>query len=198
MSPPSILALGEVLWDCFPEGPRFGGAAANFACHAAALGCSVSLVSAIGDDTPGHDAIEILQAHRVDTSLVPRIANVPTGMVDVKLDEAKKPHFTIQPNSAWDRIAWSPELETRLNSANAIYFGTLSQRTDVSRQTIRRALGVANDRGIRTVLDVNLRKPFFDAVLIRDSIARARVVKLSDDELSEVAAACGKIGRAHV
>ena len=32
----SIVSLGEVLWDLFPDGNRFGGASANFACHAAA------------------------------------------------------------------------------------------------------------------------------------------------------------------
>ena len=39
-----IVALGEVLWDLFPDGDRFGGAAANFACHAALLGARVSIV----------------------------------------------------------------------------------------------------------------------------------------------------------
>ena len=31
----TVVGLGEVLWDVFPDGPRFGGAPANFACHAA-------------------------------------------------------------------------------------------------------------------------------------------------------------------
>jgi fructokinase len=61
----------------------------------------------------------------------------------------------------------------------------------LSRATIRRALKLAKERGILRVLDVNLRKPFYDAALIRESIAQASVLKLSDDELCEVAAACG-------
>ncbi len=46
-----IVGLGEVLWDVFREGPRFGGAPANFACHARALGAEVAIVSAVGPDS---------------------------------------------------------------------------------------------------------------------------------------------------
>ena len=186
-----ILAIGEVLWDLFPEGPRFGGAPANFACHAASSGGRVSMVSAVGDDSRGSEAVRILQAYGIDTSLVQRIADAPTGTVGVSLDASGKPTFAIHEGSAWDRIAWTPELESRIAEVDAIYFGTLGQRGDGSRATIRRALSVAEARGIRRVLDVNLRKPFFDAALIRESVTQASVLKLSDDELHEVAAACG-------
>ena len=57
----------------------------------------------------------------------------------------------------------------------AIYFGTLGQRGEVSRATIRRALGLAKERGILRVLDVNLRRPFYDAALIRESIELSRL-----------------------
>ena len=114
-----------------------------------------------------------------------------TVMVGVKVDGSGKPSFTIHPGSAWDRIAWTPELESRIARANAIYFGTLAQRAGESRTTIQKALSTANAHGICRVLDVNLRRPCFDADLIRESITRAKVLKLSDDELHEVATACG-------
>ena len=34
---PVIVGLGEVLWDVYPDAAHFGGAPANFACHAASL-----------------------------------------------------------------------------------------------------------------------------------------------------------------
>ena len=188
-----ILSCGEVLWDLFPAGPRFGGAAANFACHAALLGGKVTIVSAVGDDARGHEAIAILQSFGVDTSLIQRIGGAPTGSVSVSVDAAGKPSFEIQAGSAWDRIAWTPELESRITTADAIYFGTLSQRSETSRATIQHALSIAQARGTRRVLDVNLRKPFFDASLIRESISHASVLKLSDDELDEVVSDCGII-----
>ncbi|MFN0080271.1 MAG: carbohydrate kinase family protein [Prosthecobacter sp.] len=191
MSKPRILSCGEVLWDLFPDGARFGGAPANFACHAAILGGEVSMLSAVGNDARGDEAIAILKGFGMDTSLVQRNADAPTGSVGVSVDAAGKPSFEIHAGSAWDRLEWTTELEIRIAETDAIYFGTLGQRGEVSCATIRRALSVAKARGILRVLDVNLRLPFYDAVLIRESIALASVLKLSDDELPEVAAAYG-------
>lgn len=191
MKQPTILSCGEVLWDLFPAGPRFGGAPANFACHAALQGSRVALLSAVGADAPGREAAAILQRFGVDTSLLQRIVDAPTGVVSVSVNDAGKPSFVIHAGSAWDRIAWTPELETRLAAVDAVYFGTLGQRGEISRTTIQRALQVAQARGIPRVLDVNLRRPFFDAALIRASVSHASVLKLSDDELAEVVGACG-------
>ena len=43
-----IVAMGDGLWDLFPDGPRFGGATANYACHASILGAHVHMVSGVG------------------------------------------------------------------------------------------------------------------------------------------------------
>ncbi|MCA1809813.1 MAG: carbohydrate kinase, partial [Lentisphaerae bacterium] len=48
MSQFRVAGVGEVLWDMLPSGRRLGGAPANFACHAAALGARGALVSAVG------------------------------------------------------------------------------------------------------------------------------------------------------
>jgi len=188
---PRILSCGEVLWDLFPEGARFGGAPANFACHAALLGGDVTMLSAVGKDIRGDEAVTILRGFGVEIYLVQRIADAITGSVGVNVDTAGKPSFEIHAGSAWDLINWTDALEAKLSEVDAIYFGTLGQRGAVSRATIRRAMELARERGILRVLDVNLRSPFYDAALIRESIAQASVLKLSDDELSEVATACG-------
>ncbi len=193
MRPLSILSCGEMLWDLFPDSRRFGGAPANFACHASLHGGHVAMLSAVGDDGRGREATAILRRFGLDTSLVLATSDAPTGSVGISIDVAGKPTFEIHANSAWDQIAWTPTLETRLADFDAIYYGTLGQRGPISRATIRRALAVAKSRGLLRVLDVNLRRPFFDAALIRESIAEASVLKLSDDELDEVLTACGLI-----
>lgn len=190
-TPIRILSCGEVLWDLFPEGARFGGAPANFACHAALLGGEVTMLSAVGGDVRGDEAVAILQGFGVDTSLVQRIADASTGSVGVRVDSAGKPRFEIHAGSAWDRIEWSAALESRVLESDAIYFGTLGQRGEVSRATIQRALTAAKAHGVLRVLDINLRQPFFDDPLIRESIALASVLKISDEELPAVASACG-------
>lgn len=191
MPQPSILSCGEVLWDLFPDGPRFGGAPANFACHAARLGAAVSIVSAVGADAQGDEACAILRKFGVDTSLVQRRADAPTGAVSVTLDHAGKPSFRIEPGAAWDKIDATPEATTAAGRLDAVYFGTLGQRGSISRATIRDILRHAKERDIIRMLDVNLRSPFYDAALVAESLRFASVLKLSSDELAEVARACG-------
>ena len=191
MKRPTIISLGEVLWDLLPSGDRFGGAPANFACHAAIQGADVTMVSAVGDDPNGHEAIGILSGHGIDVSLIQIIPDAPTGTVSVALDNDGKPTFTIHQGSAWDRLAWNDALASRIATADAVYFGTLGQRDAISRATIRRAVQASFVDPIPRVLDVNLRPPFFDPEMIRDSVQLASILKLSDDELDEVCSACG-------
>ena len=191
MKPWNIISLGEVLWDLFPDEERFGGAPANFACHAAINGGRVTMASAVGDDVHGQRAIEILRGYGVDVSLIQVIAGSPTGTVGVQVDAAGKPTFTIHKNSAWDELQWTRELAERIQSADAVCFGTLGQRSLISRITIRHCLESARAAGITRVLDINLRSPFFDDAMIRESIELASILKLSDEELPAVCRACG-------
>ncbi len=186
-----IISLGEVLWDLFPDRECFGGAPANFACHAAILGGDIAMVSAVGNDRYGQEAIQILRSLNIEVSLLQTIAEVSTGTVGVALDDSGRPTFTIHEGSAWDRIAWNEELESQVTKADAVYFGTLGQRSEVSRCTIRRCVEAARYAGVPRVLDINLRRPFFDSAMIRESIQLASILKLSDDELSDVCVACG-------
>ncbi|TWU55606.1 carbohydrate kinase family protein [Rubripirellula reticaptiva] len=191
MNQPKIISLGEVLWDIFPDVERFGGAPANFASHAALAGGKVFMVSAVGDDARGRQAAMILGRYGVDTSLVQTIPGISTGAVGVELDKNGKPTYQIHENSAWDQIRWSDQLELASRNSDAVYFGTLGQRSELSRTTIRRCTETARSAGVPRILDINLRVPFFDDELIRDSIELASILKLSDEEISFVAAACG-------
>jgi fructokinase len=197
MNQPTIISLGEVLWDLFPEGERFGGAPANFACHAAISGAKVSLVSAVGNDRHGRKALDILRRYGIDVTLMQTVSDAATGTVGVALNSAGKPTFTIHENSAWDRITWTDEIEARVRAADVVYFGTLGQRSSVSRNTIRRSIQAARDAGVPSIVDINLRSPFFDNDLIRESIELASILKLSDDELAEVCCACGVAASDH-
>lgn len=191
MKRPSIISLGEVLWDLFPDGEQFGGAPANFACHAAIQGADVTMASAVGNDSRGISAVEILRQYNIDDSLIQITHKAPTGTVGVDLDNNGKPTFVIHEGSAWDRLQWSNELAERIAEADAIYFGTLGQRSEISRETIRQGVELAASVGTLRVLDINLRAPFYDVRTIRESVRLASILKLSDDELIEVCAACG-------
>jgi len=183
--------MGDGLWDLFPDGPRFGGATANYACHASILGADVHMVSGVGEDERGEALLQVYQKHVVSTDLVQVLKDYPTGVVNVELTESGLPTFTIGENAAWDHWEWNDEIEGTVRQADALYFGTLGQRGESSREGIRRALAMAQDQNIPRILDINLRAPFYDDILIRESISLCSVLKLSDEELERVTQACG-------
>ena len=103
--PPCVVAIGAVLWDVFPDGERLGGAPANFAVHAAALGARSAMVSCVGDDARGKAALEILSGHGVAIDAVQIHAHRPTGSVNVTLADGQ-PTYEIVEGVAWDAITW--------------------------------------------------------------------------------------------
>lgn len=188
---PVIVGVGEILWDMLPDGPRFGGAPANFACSAAELSqqrADVFVVSAVGKDELGAQAIAALQAHRVHTSGVTSL-DQPTGRVRVRLDERGCATYEFDVQSAWDYLPWSATLEHLANQADAVCFGSLGQRSPLSRQTILRFVGMTSQRAVR-VFDVNVRRPFVCADVVLTSLQLANVLKLNSDELPYLAELC--------
>ncbi|MBK8002739.1 MAG: carbohydrate kinase [Gemmatimonadetes bacterium] len=193
MTRPLVVGIGEVLWDLLPAGPQFGGAPANVAMHAAALGAHAALVSAVGEDPEGREAVERLAASGVDSRAVARLPDRPTGVVRVTLDGSGQPSYDIATGSAWDAIPWSDAIAELVARADAVCFGSLAQRGPGSRGTVRRALGDVG-RAAWRLFDVNLRQWWFDAEVLDTSLRLANAVKLNDEELPVVARLCDVVG----
>ncbi len=183
-----IVAIGEMLWDVFPDGPRFGGAPANFACSAAAVGgneVNVCLVSGVGNDSLGRQALAELQQRQVGVSHVSKLDH-PTGQVFVQLNESGQASYEFAANTAWDNLPWSDDLQQVARSADAVCFGTLGQRSEKSQVSIRRFLAATRQDCLR-ILDINLRPPFWSEEVILASLSLANVLKLNHDELPVLA-----------
>lgn len=187
---PVLVGLGEVLWDVFPGAAHFGGAPANFACHAAGLGATAWMVSAVGTDELGDQAFDVLRRRGVECEHVARDPAHATGQVLVALDAAGQASYEFGSDTAWDHLPWSDSLESLAASCDAVCFGTLGQRSPESRQTIRRFVKATQQSALR-VFDVNLRQQFFDRDTIVESLELASVLKLNDGELPVVAEFCG-------
>jgi len=181
-----IVGLGEILWDMLPTGKQLGGAPANFAYHAQALGNLGVVVSCIGQDGLGQEVLQQLQGVDLGIQYIARDPNHPTGTVSVKLDQEGKPDYIIHEQVAWDFIPFGPELEALAGRLHAVCFGSLSQRAPVSRQTIQHFLTASNPNCIR-VFDINLRQAFYSLDIIRDMLELCQVLKLNDEELPIVA-----------
>lgn len=187
---PVVVGLGEVLWDVYPDEAHFGGAPANFACHSASLGADAWMVSAVGTDDLGDRALDSLRQRNVQCQNVTRDPVHRTGQVLVTLDAKGQAGYEFAAETAWDHLPWSEQLTSLADSCRAVCFGTLAQRSPSSRQTIRRFVEATTASALR-VFDVNLRQRFYDADIVKDSLAVANVLKLNEEELPIVTALCG-------
>ncbi len=174
-----ITAIGEILFDVYPEYKKLGGAPFNFIYHVRKLtGCG-KFISRIGDDDEGIEILTFLQKQDFDTAYVQKDLNHPTGAVNVKLDENRIPTFQIIEDRAYDFIELNRQLEKLVKNSDLFYFGTLAQRSETTKNTIQ-TLGKLSEK---VFCDLNIRQNFYSKEIIHNSLKLSSVVKLNEDEL---------------
>lgn len=178
----TIVGMGEALWDVLPEGKKLGGAPANFAYHMSQFGYDSVVVSAVGDDKLGNEILDNLAAKQLQHKIekVP----YPTGVVQVTLDDAGVPCYEIKENVAWDNIPFTSALEELAQHTQAVCFGSLAQRSVVSRETINRFLdAMPRKEGQYKIFDINLRQGFYNKEILDESFNKCNILKINDEEL---------------
>ena len=165
-----------------------GGAPGNFAFHAAQAGAEAHVVSAVGDDVLGREALGLLSSWGVGIHHVAIDPTRPTGTVDVTLSTTGVPRYTIRDAVAWDAVPHSSKMIELAARADAAGYGTLGQRSAQTHETLRAFLAATRADCLR-IFDVNLRSPDPDPALLTESIAVATIVKVSDEEWPATAAA---------
>jgi len=180
----SVAAVGEVLWDIFPNSIRLGGAPLNFGVHARRLGHPVYLVSAVGSDNRGREAAREIEALNLDTTFLETSATLPTGTATVELS-AERTSFTIHRPAAYDGMQPASKVE-RLKDKKPdwLYFGTLFASMPSGRAFLDRLLDEL-DEAVK-FYDLNLRSGADSPELVKHLLERADVVKLNDEELRRV------------
>jgi len=181
----NVIGVGEVLWDLLVTGPQLGGAPANFAYHAHALGTQAQVITRVGKDDYGREIIRRFHEMGLPETTVQIDDTVPTGTAKVA--------FTIPENVAWDHIAVTPEALVAASEAHAICFGSLAQRSEPSRNSIQQLVAETPADAVR-VFDINLRQQFYSRGLIEESLQLANVLKLNNDELPTLAEMFGLTG----
>lgn len=182
MTKPLVIGVGELLWDLFPEGKKAGGAPANFVYHASHLGAEGYAVTAVGDDALGDGIIAELERNGINYII--EKTGFPTGTVEVELTRGI-PQYTITENAAWDYIPLTAKALETAAAADAVCFGTLGQRSTVSRSTIRAVVENTGPDALRC-FDINLRQHFYSRELVEESLDMCNVFKLNDEELAIV------------
>ena len=180
-----VVGLGEVLWDLLPERTCLGGAPANFAYITTLMGDQGIVASRVGEDSRGLEALRRMEELGLDIDHVETDREHPTGTVKVELDGKGVARFEIAHPVAWDFLQWTPDWQRLAENVDAVCFGSLAQRSEESRATVRNFLR-ATPPGTVKVFDVNLRQSYYSAEVLEESMRLADIVKLNDDELPKI------------
>ena len=179
-----ILGIGELVWDVFPSGKQLGGAPVNFAYFAKELGAEAYPVAALGSDELGDEAMEVVRPSGLKLDFIQR-NSLPTSRVLVTTDEEGVPQYEIVENVAWDAMECTPAILDLASQADVICWGSLAQRSRKSRESILAMVDAAPENCLR-VFDINLRQKFYSKEVIEESLKRADILKLNEDELPVV------------
>ena len=188
-----VVGMGEALWDMLPEGKKIGGAPANFAYHVSQFGLDSRVVSAVGEDELGAEILKNFREKKLNCMI--ETVPYPTGTVQVELDANGVPCYDIREGVAWDNIPFTPALEGLARQTRAVCFGSLAQRSVVSRETINRFLDAMPGGEDRyKIFDINLRQGFYTKEILCNSMRKCNILKINDEELVTVSRMFGYPG----
>ena len=176
-----ILSFGEIIWDVYADRAVIGGAPLNFAAHCVKCGAEGYILSAVGNDTLGDDALSELSRLGVNSSLVIRNES-PTGTCNVTLDANGIPTYSLAADMAYDRVVLTDSFlrQIRDEHFDALCFGTLAQRNEISADSLGRLLDECSIKEI--FCDLNLRPNGYTNESVKRCIEHATTLKLSDEE----------------
>ena len=175
----SVICFGEILWDNIQEGRRLGGAPLNVCYHLKKMNINSKIISAIGNDPDGRELLNELKKLGIN-SIFCQVSDVaPTSQVHVNVKEDHSVAYEIVENVAWDYIRSDKDLENLVAASDALVFGSLVTRSEISRNTLFTLI----EKSRRRVFDVNLRVPFYDKDTIMGLMAKTHLLKLNVDEL---------------
>ena len=190
----NIVALGEVLWDVFEDlgTKRLGGAPLNFVAHASRLGNQAKLISSVGDDELGQDALALIRSFGISTDLIPVSSSLPTGVGQgVASGRTARYRSRLKGPAAYEGVVLRPEDLAQLRdwSPNWLYFGTLFAYNGDARNTLYTLAGALPH--CRKFYDLNLRTNNYAPEIVVELMKFADVAKLNETEMVEVAGFAG-------
>lgn len=185
-----LLAFGEVLWDCFSNGRKIGGAPFNFCAHAVKQGASADLITALGRDSLGEEAFSVMKKYGIGTKYV-ACSDYQTGICRVSIVENKAPSYELVYPVAYDDISLDAQHLSAIKAGayDCFYFGTLALRGKTSSCALFEILDCCCFPEI--LCDVNLRQRFYTSDLIHEILNRVTSVKISREELPEICRCIG-------
>jgi fructokinase len=183
MNAQAIAVFGEALVDDFITEQVMGGAPFNVARNLAAFGEAALMITRLGNDKNGallRGEFERFGMSEAGLQIDPQEA---TGRVVVERSDGGH-RFIILPDQAYDYVDADPALAALQTWQPAtIYFGTMAQRHEHSRATLRALLAASP---AQRYLDLNVRDGQVTERVAHESLHLADIVKVNEDELKDL------------
>ena len=176
-----IVAFGEVVWDVLPNCKILGGTPSNIVFRCNSFGEEGHLLSRVGNDTLGKEALSRLKELNISVNNVQVDSEFPTGTVHVVFDEKHEPVFNVTPDVAFDHIEFTPEALKLARNAECLFYGLLPQRFGISKNTIRELIK-ESPRSIK-FLDLKLFQHFFNKLVVSQLLHSAQIVRIKEKEI---------------
>ena len=176
-----VLSFGEILWDIYPDKKFIGGAPFNFAAHLAKHGEEIYMLSCLGKDGLGEEALLYLKEFGILTDFLSWSSVKQTGQCLVTLDENAIPSYDLKRDVAYDYI----DCKNVKGDFDVLYFGTLALRSNHNLESLSKLIKSQNFKEI--FVDVNIRAPFYSYDSLNFCMNNATILKISVEELLIVA-----------
>ena len=177
-----LLAFGEILFDVNGNERKLGGAPMNFCAHAAKLGDTSFIMSAVGEDSDGAAVLEAAKKFNISDKYIGRISEYPTGVCMVSFN-GSEPSYDLSIVSAYDNISADDDIIESIKNErfDVFYMGTIAQRSEKSRNSLMKIL--ENVKFDTVFYDMNLRQDYYTSEIIEKSLRYTDILKINRDEL---------------
>ncbi len=176
-----IVAFGEVVWDILPNGKVLGGTPSNLVFRCNSFNEQGFLLSRIGDDDLGNEALEKLKELGITDDNVQFDTEFPTGTVHITFENNYDPRYIVTPDVAFDHIEFSAEALKLVRDADCLFYGLLPQRFGISKNTLRELLKESPDS--LHFFDLKLFEHFFNASVVENLLESSNIVRIKEKEI---------------
>jgi len=177
-----IVAFGEVVWDILPKGKVLGGTPSNMVYRCNSFGEEGYLLSRVGHDDLGMEALKKLKELNISTVNVQIDAEFPTGTVNITFDDKHEAIFDVTPDVAFDHIEFSPEALQLARNADCLFYGLLPQRFGISKNTIREL--IKESPSSIKFFDLKLFQHFFNTGVVDYLLQCSNIVRIKEKEIN--------------
>lgn len=197
-----LYAIGEALIDFIPNttdsklkdvetfSRQVGGAPCNVASTAQKLGGQSEMITQLGQDAFGDIIVETLENIGVGTSFIKRTNEANTALAFVSLTKSGERDFSFYRKPSADMLYSRDNInDIPVTQADILHFCSVDLVDSEMKEAHKTIIEKFNQQQGTICFDPNVRLPLWDSEeackqAIREFIPHAKIVKISDEELS--------------